>query len=116
MRIQEWLSTTALRAEGDANLGDKRRTNRLIGALVDIAMAPSESFPRIFPDKAALEGFYRLVENKGVSWRKISSAHSERTLTRCGEVGAVLALHDTTDITSSCTTLRSRARTCPGYR
>ncbi len=98
MEPLQWLDLYTFQAEGAAELGDKRRTKRLQNSMQEITLTPSSSFPEIFHKKAALEGFYRLVENPAVFSSSILSPHVEQTLKRCADIGAVLVIHDTTDV------------------
>lgn len=98
MEVTEWLRSDALRAELCSDLGDVRRTRRLQASAGAIAKAPGESFPGVFPDVAAREGFYRLMENEAVDWRSICDSHAARTVERSTSADDVLVLHDTTDL------------------
>lgn len=80
-----------------ANLGDARLSKRL-GRLVDnLAEAPAESFPKAMQDSAALEGAYRFFSNPSVTVGGILEPHVVGTAARCGPLGRVLVVHDTTE-------------------
>lgn len=98
VQIHEWTKVEALAREGESNLGDKRRNRRLQQVLVSIGANPHYSLPHLFPDKAELEGVYRLLGNGHVDWRQLMSGHVAATVERCASAGTVLAVHDTTDI------------------
>src|ERR1043166_9124608 len=80
-----------------ARLGDERRSKRAARIVKSLAANPSLSFPRSFRTKAALEGFYRFVNNDQVSFDALSEAHADDTVARSEAEGVVLAIHDTTE-------------------
>lgn len=80
-----------------ADLGDPRRTQRLIRCGSRIAEKPDASFLEIFEDPAELEGFYRLVRSDYVDMDTLLSGHRDQTRQRCNEHDEVLVLHDTTE-------------------
>ncbi len=98
MQVDHWLNPGEFRREGQAKLGDWRRTRRLMNSMDAIAASPSASFPTAFTTHKDLEGFYRLVENESVKWRDLLSTHQERTVARTQEPNDVLIAHDTTDV------------------
>jgi hypothetical protein len=51
---------------GDADLGDKRRTRRLVAMAKRAALAPSGKVSEVFQDDAERQGAYDLIENKHV--------------------------------------------------
>lgn len=98
MDVTSCLGPEALKAELGSDLRDARRTWRLQASALAIAKSPGDSFPVIFPDVAAREGFYRLMENEAVDWRSICGSHADWTIERSTSVDHVLVLHDTTDL------------------
>ena len=98
MQVDRWLDPTEFRREGRAELGDWRRTQRLMCSMEAIAASPEASFPTAFNKHKDLEGFYRLVENPSVTWRDVLSGHRDRTVERAQECGDVLIVHDTTEV------------------
>jgi Transposase DNA-binding/Transposase DDE domain len=83
----------------NAALGDPRRTRRAQVSVAQLAMKPSASLPEAMGCESALEGVYRFVNNRRVTFKGLLHAHSEATASRAAESGAVLVVHDTTDAT-----------------
>ena len=75
-------------------LGDWRRENRLRQIVRAIQKRPADSFPRAMADRAECEGFYRLMENKAVSFAALFAPHSRETAERCVRQKTVLVVHD----------------------
>lgn len=82
-----------------AQLGDERRSRRAHEIANAIGRDPGQTFPKIFWRKAALEAFYRLINNRAVSYEALIDAVAEATAARAGAEGQVLAIHDTTAFT-----------------
>lgn len=82
----------------DARLGDERRNHRAVRIVDTLSRDPSVSFPRAFSDRAALEGFYRFVENDDVSYEALFEAHAEATAVRSRGCSRILMIHDTTEV------------------
>lgn len=82
-----------------AHLGDERRSRRACDIANALGKDPGQTFPKIFWRKAALEGFYRLVNNRAVSHEPLIDAVAEATAARAGAEGQILAIHDTTAFT-----------------
>lgn len=87
--------TVAMEFEGAA-LGDRRRTERLTEIARVLEVDPARSFPRAMASDAALEGFYRFINNNGFSAADIVAPHIAATVARACEARVVLAVHDTT--------------------
>src|SRR5262245_40957100 len=77
-------------------LGDERLHKRLRAVVARLSAAPGESFPGALKTDAELEGFYRLLANKRVSYGALVKAHREQTVTRALGHDTVRAVHDTT--------------------
>jgi hypothetical protein len=77
-------------------LGDRRLEARLRQIVPALAAKPDHSFPKVFEDTAALEGFYRFVENDKTTLDRLLAPHVRRTVERASEHDVVLAVHDTT--------------------
>lgn len=77
-----------------AQLGDHRRSRRLVSLAQALDDDPARSFPKSL-DESALEGAYRFFQNQKVDSDGILTPHVERTLERIGAAD-VLVLHDTT--------------------
>jgi len=81
-----------------ANLGDARRTQRLICVVEDLAAKPNESVPQASRDKAAMQGMYDFFANRRVDADAIIGAHAQKTIERMSEHQTVLAIQDTTEL------------------
>jgi transposase-like protein len=82
---------------GQAQLGDKRLTKRLVSVVDQLVRHPEGSFPDKFKSPAELAGFYNLVANPKITHAKVLAAHYARTLeVMRQQQGVVLILHDTT--------------------
>jgi Transposase DNA-binding/Transposase DDE domain len=94
------LSTRAVeRIVGDfaeVELGDPRRTRRLLKIMSRLAAQPAASLPAALRDEAEVEGAYRLINNEAVSFETLLGEHAEATKRRAEAAGEVLVLHDTT--------------------
>lgn len=77
-----------------AELGDKRRSARLVQLAEQMGRMPSASFPKAL-EVSELEGAYRLLRNPAVGAEEMLVPHVEATLARIGDQ-TVLAVHDTT--------------------
>ena len=81
---------------GFAQLGDRRRNQRLVNIAQHLAAHPGGTLPQAFPDWAELKAAYRFFDQAGVSFQQILSPHVERTRTRCLAPGEYLIIEDTT--------------------
>jgi hypothetical protein len=81
-----------------AQLGDERRAERLEVIVGQLEQDPSKSFPRAMGSDAALEGFYRFINNDGFGAADILAPHLEATMKRARALRTVVAVHDTTNV------------------
>jgi hypothetical protein len=81
-----------------AQLGDERRTKRLIKIAAAVERDPAISFPKAMRSDAELEAFYRFINNDGFSAARILEPHREATWARAKAYGDVLVIHDTTHV------------------
>jgi hypothetical protein len=72
----------AQRTFGDAELGDARRTRRLVKAAAGLIARPGGRVTRVFARSAEREGVFRLLENDAVDAAGIAAA-SHRATARC---------------------------------
>jgi hypothetical protein len=63
----------------DAELGDARRTKRLVRLADAVAKAPGASFPTLARTEAELEAIYRLLSNPRVRWLRIPAMSISRS-------------------------------------
>ena len=84
---------------GAAQLGDRRRTRRLVDTAHRILEHPAGTLPDKLRSPAALKGLYRLVDGPTVTHESVLRPHLERTRQFMHEHdGVVLILHDTTEL------------------
>jgi hypothetical protein len=84
-----------------AQLGDPRRTRRLINIASGLARSPGGTLPQAFPDWAELKAAYRFLDGPGVSFEKVLEPHWERTRAACRQAGEYLIIEDSTELNYS---------------
>lgn len=89
---QRWVLTNF---EG-CDLGDKRRTKRLVSVANGMLGAPEESLPGQFPEWACLKAAYRLFDTPQVTLESICTPHWMQT--RNTKPGRYLLISDTTEL------------------
>jgi len=92
------MADTRLWAErtfGAANMGDQRRTRRLVHSAAQIAAHPQKSFPQVF-ELLDLRAFYRLCAQEAATLAAIQQPHWEQTRQAMRQQPLVLTIHDTT--------------------
>jgi hypothetical protein len=84
---------------GAAQLGDVRRTRRLVQAADAIVQHPGGTLPQKLHDPTPLDALYRLANRKEVTHDAVLEPHRQRTLRLMSEAdGPVLLIHDTTEL------------------
>ncbi|MBP3959456.1 IS4 family transposase [Gemmata sp. G18] len=84
---------------GDVELGDVRRTRRLVALADACACAPGHALPDKFHDPSGYQGALRLLRSPHVTHAAVLAPHQARTLDRAeAHTGTVLIVHDTTDL------------------
>jgi hypothetical protein len=84
---------------GAADLGDRRRTRRLVRAAAPCARHPGGSLPAAMPSPADLKALYRLANHPRVTHAAVLRPHLAWTRRRMAEhPGVVLLVHDTTEL------------------
>lgn len=78
------------------DLGDKRRTRRLVHLDNQVLCHPSGSLPEQTADWGDLKATYRLLDCEDVTFERIATPHWEQTRQR--EPGTYLVLSDTTKL------------------
>lgn len=82
-----------------AELGDARRSARLVRVVQAIAEEPGTGFPRALGSSAELEAFYRFLNNEAFDAAAVFAPHRAATLARAAAAkGDVLFIHDTTTV------------------
>jgi hypothetical protein len=83
---------------GAANLGDVRRTKRLIDLADTFAQRPSASLPDAAQDPARLKAAYRFFDCDAIEPQAMLASHIAATHDRCASVPLVLAVQDTSEL------------------
>lgn len=91
------LVSRGLKNFGDVNLGDQRRTKRLVDSAAKIAAHPEKPFNQIF-DWNDLRGFYRLCNQEVASLSVVQEPHWQQTRREMTKHPVVLILHDTSEL------------------
>lgn len=91
----ETLAVPGIASEFEgAELGDARRSRRLVKLAQTAALSPDLSFPQLASSDAELEAIYRFLSNEDVEWREILRPHQEASAARCAGLKDVLIIHD----------------------
>lgn len=80
----------------ELDLGDPRRTRRVLKLVAAMAKRPQASLPSSLGTERELEAAYRLLNNENIEYDDLLCEHRDRTIARAEEAGEVLVLHDTT--------------------
>ena len=97
MDVASGTRAWAERQFGAADLGDRRRTSRLVASAAKIAEHPEKSFTQVF-DWNGLRGFYRLCNGAQAGLAAVMRPHWEQTRRAMRRQPVVLVLHDTTEL------------------
>ena len=81
---------------GSADLGDIRRSRRLVKVASELSKASHGTLPGTFSNWAELKAAYRLLENPSVNYQQIIGPHWVRTRDACRQGGEYLLIEDTT--------------------
>ena len=79
-------------------LGDARRTQRLIKLVEDLSAQPTGSIPLASGGWGETKAAYRLLDNPAVDWREMLEVHTQRTGERMQGQPVVLCIQDTTEL------------------
>src|SRR5215510_3484375 len=90
----EWVETEF----GAAEVGDARRTQRLVVLTQQLAAQPGATLPEACGSRAALKAAYRFLDNAAVAPEAVLASHVAATYERAVEVPLVLAVQDTTEL------------------
>ena len=82
----------------DAELGDVRRTTRLIELAGVLAQPPTAALPEACGDDAMLKAAYRFCANDASEPHDVLDSHIEATYRRLHHVPVVWAVQDTTEV------------------
>ena len=81
----------------DADLGDLRRTQRLVQLAHALAQRPGAALPEACGSGAMLKAAYRFFANDDIAPDDMLQSHIEATYSRLNTVPLVLAVQDTTE-------------------
>ena len=81
-----------------AELGDVRRTRRLMSIVRRVQRCPSATFPRAMGSTSELEALYRFTTNMSFSAEDILAPHFSGSVERARGQDEVLVLHDSSDV------------------
>ena len=84
---------------GDAELGDRRRTQRLVKLAAEVARTPAGTVTRACHTSASREGAFRWLENPAIRHDAVLSATVRATLRRCDGLRRVHVPLDGTALT-----------------
>jgi hypothetical protein len=90
----QWAHTEFALAE----LGDRRRTQRLVQMATCLAQSPTGRLPQAFPEWKDLKGAYRLVDHIEFGPAEIQGPHRQQTLEACRQPGEYLLIEDTSEL------------------
>jgi len=94
MDAKEW----AMIEFSGAQLGDVRRTRRLVEVAARLAENPRGTLPGTFPRWSDLKAAYGLLSNEQVTHGNVMDPHWARTRQACQERGEYLLVEDTTEL------------------
>jgi hypothetical protein len=96
MRAGEDVAAWAESEFGAAEVGDARRTARLVQLATVLGDHPSASLPDACADPATLKAAYRFFDNDDVPADAVLASHIQATYARLATAPLVLAVNDTT--------------------
>ena len=82
----------------DAELGDLRRTKRLVELAHVLVQHPTAARPEACGNDARLKAAYRVFSNDDIAPQDVLASHIESTSSRLAKVPLVLAVQDTTEV------------------
>jgi len=91
----------AVETFGAADLGDPRRTDRLVKVAAALGENPSVSLPRSMRNWADTQGTYRFLSNEAINHEQIMMPHWIQTRSEAEQRSQVLLIGDTTDVNLS---------------
>jgi hypothetical protein len=83
---------------GTVDIGDVRRTRRLVKVAASVATSERGTLPPVCPSWGDLKAAYRLLAEEDVTHEQIIRPHLERVRQDCGEKGFWLHIEDTTTL------------------
>ena len=83
---------------GQADLGDRRLTGRLVTIVGDFLARPERSIPKACQSRARTKAAYRFLDHPEIDMDMILKPHYQATLERLREEKTILAVQDTTTL------------------
>lgn len=83
---------------GGAELGDARRTARVVKMATALAQSPGGTLPDPISNWAELKAAYRLLNNPEITFERLLRSHWTRTQLACSARGEYLLIEDTTEL------------------
>ncbi len=93
--VEQW----ALGEFGGAELGDRRRTDRLVALAAEVARKPAGRVTQVCRSDATREGAFRWLENQAIRVEALEGAVKQATLDRCRPRRRVIVAVDSTSLT-----------------
>jgi Transposase DNA-binding/Transposase DDE domain len=107
--------TWARETFGQCELGDARRTSRLVALAEALALHSGSSMSRACEgDEASKEGAYRFMRNRHIAPEVILAGGFKSTVERARGLGLLLALEDTTSLSFKHETVKGIRGVCAG--
>lgn len=94
MDTRQWAEETF----GAAQLGDARRTRRLVEVAAKLGERPSGQLKQALPEWAELKAAYRLFDTEQVTHRAVTQAHFEQVRQACQQPGEYLLIADGSEL------------------
>lgn len=94
LETKEWALTTF----GECQLGDQRRTKRLVKLAQQAAARPDGSTPEQTESWGDCKAAYRLFDQEDVTFQEIIRPHCEQTRSSCRPGDVKLIINDTTEV------------------
>ena len=94
LRPDQWAQKEFALAE----LGDRRRTRRLVKMASTLAQTPTGTLPQAFPAWKELKAAYRLLDHLEFGPTDLQQPHWQQTLAGCRQPGEYLLIEDTTEL------------------
>jgi hypothetical protein len=94
LETKEWAQVTF----GECELGDQRRTNRLVKVAEQVAARPDGSTPAQTESWGDCKAAYRLFDQDDVTFEAIIAPHCRQTRAACQAGDVKLLINDTTEV------------------
>lgn len=89
----------AVKEFGSTDLGDRRRTARLVSIVASATRSPAGTVTAVFDDDAARQGAYDFLESPHVTAEALERGVGEAAARRCGQEGSVFVAVDGSSLT-----------------